>query len=182
MEKEIWKSIVGYIDSYEVSNLGRVRSLDRYVKSKNGSFRRVKGMILKLKKERDGYRIGLTDDGHQKFYWVHRLVAVAFLENPKKLECVYHKNLDIYDNNEDNLGWASREEILELSKYANSLSGKYRKLNNHRSKKVVVDGKEYDSQSEAARVLNVDLGSLNHAVHRRYGYNKVGGRVIKKNK
>lgn len=176
---EIWRSVTGYTDIYEVSNHGNMRSLDRYVNYRNdGRLRKVKGQELKLKKEKDGHRIGLFDQGVQSFFWVHRLVALEFIPNPEGKECVFHKDFDVYNNHVGNLKWATWDEIREIAEYSCKLSRKTTSLNNHLSKPVIVDGVEYKSQSEAARKLNLNIGSVNHAVKKRYGYEKAGGKTI----
>ena len=107
---EKWKSLKGLIecgDFYEVSNLGRVRSIDRKVLTKGGSYRTAKGKILKLKEETNGYlRVQLSCEDKQKQYSVHRLVALAFIPNPYNLPQVNHKNEFAKTNNcVDNLEW-----------------------------------------------------------------------------
>lgn len=91
MEKEIWKDIKDYEGLYQVSNWGRVKSLN-YLHHK-------KVAILKLYKNRFGYmRVILQKDGIVKNYFVHRLVATAFLENPENLPQVNHKDEDKTNN------------------------------------------------------------------------------------
>lgn len=92
---EIWKPVVGYEGLYEVSNLGRVRSIRR-------------NKILNLKKERDGYiRISLCSNGVEKMYQVHRLVAKAFIPNPDNLPQINHKDEVKSNNVVDNLEWCT---------------------------------------------------------------------------
>lgn len=103
---EIWRDIKDYEGLYQVSNLGRVRSLDRNGKGKgNGS----KGKIIKpcLDKSTGYYRVTLHKNGINKTYSVHRLVAEAFIPNPDNLPTVDHINRIKTDNMVDNLRWAS---------------------------------------------------------------------------
>ena len=96
---EIWKPVVGYEELYEVSNLGRVRSLDRFVNRRNGSFGLKKGKTLKPHINRLGYKmIGLSMDRKYKHYMVHRLVAQAFIPNTENKPCIDHINTDKTDN------------------------------------------------------------------------------------
>jgi len=75
--KERWKPIKGYVGSYEVSNLGRIRSLDRFVKTKGAGKRLIKGKLLKRKPEQDGYqRIQL----YQKQKYINRYVHCLAME------------------------------------------------------------------------------------------------------
>jgi hypothetical protein len=79
--EEVWKDVIGYEGLYQVSNLGNVKSLDRYIYKKNGSVHRFqKGAMLKNVCGKDGYlTTGLTKDNTRKGYKVHQLVAMAFL-------------------------------------------------------------------------------------------------------
>lgn len=97
MDKEIWKDIAGYEKMYQVSNLGRVRSLDRY--SWNGyKYWLQKGKILKPCQQKSGYLNVDLSNSHSKShkYRVHRLVAQAFIPNPNNLPCVNHKSHNGY--------------------------------------------------------------------------------------
>lgn len=104
---EIWKDIKGYEGLYQVSNLGRVKGLDRYVKN-NHSVRYVKERILKPNKNKDGYfTISFWVNGKMKQYYVHRLVAEAFLDNPNNYPIVNHRDETSSNNNSSNLEWCS---------------------------------------------------------------------------
>lgn len=113
---EIWKSIKGYEDLYEVSNLGRVNSL----------FTR-KGKIMKPKLERDGYlRIGFWKDGKQKYYNIHRLVAEAFLDKKEDYQNqINHINKIKSDNRVENLEWVSNIENHFHKNLNNNTTSKY---------------------------------------------------------
>lgn len=105
---EVWKDIRNYENLYQTSNLGRARSLDRWVKGPNGSVRLCKGKILKPKTTKDGYlRVGLRKNGKKKMFLVHRLVVEAFLPNPNNLPCVNHKDENKQNNSVNNLEWCS---------------------------------------------------------------------------
>ena len=96
---EIWKPIAGYED-YEVSNFGRVRSLNRYVKTSRGNgLKPVKGKILKLTVLHNGYVcVRLCANNKQKMHLVHRLVAIAFIPNPNNLPQINHKDENKLNN------------------------------------------------------------------------------------
>lgn len=108
---EIWKAVKGYEGFYEVSNFGNVRSLDRVIKSKHNGTTLRKGRILIpfYEEKKRYYQISLTKDRKVKKYRVHRLVAVAFLENPFNYTDVNHKDEDKTNNNVDNLEWCTRK-------------------------------------------------------------------------
>src|SRR5690625_1691915 len=98
-EEEVWKDIPEYTGLYQASNLGRVRSLDRVVTNTLGVERRIKGQVLAQEEMHDGYkRVPLSQNGKVRKRPVHRLVAKAFIPNPKRLPIVNHKN-EIKDDN-----------------------------------------------------------------------------------
>lgn len=104
--KEMWKGVVGFENYYQVSNIGRVRSLDRTIIGKNNSTYKRKGRILKFKTDRDGYyALGLHSDGRIKHTTVHRLVAQAYIPNPENKNTVNHEDGDKTNNNVNNLSW-----------------------------------------------------------------------------
>lgn len=107
MEKEVWESISGYKGLYEVSNLGRVRSVDRIVEGRNGI---VSGKILSFSDNGTGYKtVCLCKDNVKSTKYVHRLVAEAFIENPHKFTDINHKNEKRDDNVVPNLEWCTKE-------------------------------------------------------------------------
>lgn len=112
--KEIWKPVVGYEGLYEVSNLGRVKSLDRIVtvRRKDGtSFQRPhKGQMIRIQKCSNGYRhVPLCKDGRSLIARVHRVVAEAFIDNPEGLPEVNHIDEDKTNNRADNLEWCTHQ-------------------------------------------------------------------------
>ena len=169
--KEVWKDIKNYEGLYQVSNLGRVKSLDRIVYQKN-SFGNIqkniyKGKILSLFEDRDGYlRINLKKDKKMKQYGVHVLVANTFLninkfkymeyEDLSKIDInrlqINHKNENKKDNCIDNLefctvayntNYGSREQkIIQLD-----LSGKIIKV--------------WDSRKKASKELHISRNTIN---------------------
>lgn len=135
---EIWKDIPNYEGYYQVSNLGRVKSLDRIITYSNGKEVYTKGKIIKQSK--DSYnrlRLILNKNGKKKNYFVHSLVALAFIgERPKDYVVAHcdgnNKNNDLsnlrYDTVRENsidvfrhgqrivTGKLSNEEVLEIRK------------------------------------------------------------------
>lgn len=108
--KEVWKDIKGYDGQYIVSNLGNVRSLDRYVNTYHGP-RIVLGQILKQYQGRDGYiRVAFSKNQKHKLYMVHRLVAQAFIPNQENKPQVNHIDGNKRNNRVDNLEWATASE------------------------------------------------------------------------
>ena len=104
--QEIWKDIRNYEGLYQISNNGNVKSLGRWVNCKNKGKRWQEEKILKPSVEGNGYqRVGLHENGTIKNYFVHRLVAQAFIQNPNNYPQVNHKNEIKDDNRVENLEW-----------------------------------------------------------------------------
>lgn len=108
---EQWKNVIGYEGLYEVSNLGNVRSLDRYTNAKNNKVRLVKGKLLKSYKLNSGYLIVdlYISPNRRKHHLVHRLVAEAFIQNPYNLEEVNHIDENKSNNVVSNLQWCNKQ-------------------------------------------------------------------------
>jgi len=111
--REEWRSVVGFEGFYEVSSLGRVRSLPRYVNhSRSGKVLR-KGVERKQGYNTNGYRmVGLSENGRTRYATVHRLVAEAFLPPNEGQRVIRHLNDDREDNRAENLAWGSDSENM----------------------------------------------------------------------
>ena len=111
LEGEEWRDVVGYEGLYQVSNLGRVRSLDRTIVDTMGRKRVSKGRILRLGKVRSGYLNAVfTVDNKSVNKSVHRLVAEAFMPNADFSLDVHHVNGDRCDNRVENLRFVTTKE------------------------------------------------------------------------
>lgn len=104
---EEWRDISAK-SGYQVSNSGEVRSISRRLPGRNGSFRFVEGRKLKPQPHNGGY-LTVTLGKDEKFY-LHRLVANAFISNPEGKPYVNHKNLVKSDNSVSNLEWVTHRE------------------------------------------------------------------------
>jgi hypothetical protein len=171
---EIWKPIKGYEGLYEVSNIGKVKSLERSVTAKDGRVLPVFEKILRQNKTKatdrhptQRYAVELWKDNKRKRMMVHRLVAEAFLDNPEGKPQVNHKDGDPSNNNVSNLEWATNGENLKHA-YDNDLHTK------HNTKAIVATNKltgvqlMFESVAEAARYFNVTEGAV-RAPLRGYG-------------
>lgn len=104
--KEIWKDVPGYEGYYQVSNEGRVRSLDRWVIYKNGRERFYKGKFFEGSFNNRGYKkLSLSKDGKAEYFFIHQVVAMAFLDHEPNGNTLVidHINGDKADNRAENL-------------------------------------------------------------------------------
>ena len=154
MTKEVWRDIEGYEGYYQVSNIGKVRSLDRVVVHEEGTKRNLKGDILKTHIKYGYVYVTLSKNNKLKSYRVHRLVAKAFIPNPNNYPSVNHKDENRKNNNVTNLEWCT-------VKYNNEYSGTTEKAINANKKKVrcIETGEIFDSTADAARHYNLKTPS-----------------------
>jgi hypothetical protein len=144
---EDWKEIKGFEDIYEISNFGNVK--------------RVKTqMLLKPRKHTNNYlRVCLCKDGTRKDFFIHRLVATAFIDNALNKMDVNHIDGNKTNNNVINLEWATRSENQKhaFATGLNRISEEHKKANAIFNSKQVVDlqtGFFFDSLKEACIVTN----------------------------
>jgi hypothetical protein len=130
---EVFRSVDGY-DNYVVSSFGRVKNTKT-------------GRILKAGLSSHGYlTVALSKDGlAKKTYYVHRLVACAFIDNPDNKECVDHKDNNKANNQLTNLRWATTKENSQNSKLSNNNTSNIKGVCfNKRAKKwcarIMIDG------------------------------------------
>lgn len=115
-EMEKWVSIKGYEKFYEVSNLGRVRSLDRPWKNWRVDICVKPGKVLKPQPNSKGYlRVELKVRKTVKRIFVHRLVAEHFLDNLESLPVVNHKDFNPKNNRAENLEWTDMKGNMRYS-------------------------------------------------------------------
>lgn len=112
---EIWKDVIGYEGKYQVSNLGRVKSIPREINCPIHPQKKFvsKEIVMKTQPHVNGYRVvyfGSTIKRDKKKLFVHRLVAQAFIENPASKPFVNHKDCDKAHNCVFNLEWMTESE------------------------------------------------------------------------
>ena len=170
--EEVWKDIRGYEGYYQISNLGKVRSLLRTFICKDGKSQTNPMVILKHCVHKDGYHlVGLTKNNKQRQALVHRLVAEAFIFNPDNKPEVNHISGDKNDNSVFNLEWVSRSENMrhriDVLKFKGSLYGKLGKLNpKHKFVEQIKDGvvvAGFYGSHEAERLTGINSGSIRAA-------------------
>lgn len=158
---EVWKPIKGFEGLYEISNKGRVRSLGRCVKCKNGKVIKHNGRIMSPG-ETHGYQFLYLSDAstnRKERYYVHRLVAKAFIPNPECLPQINHKDECRSNNNVENLEWCD-------SKYNNSYGNHAKRAAEKLSIGIYMydmfngETRRYQSTAEVAKKLNLDTGHV----------------------
>lgn len=184
-EKELWKEIKGYEGLYEVSSLGRVKSLRGW----NGSQYISREKILKItiaKDEKHYDTVSLHKNKKSKSCMIHRLVAEAFLPNPENLPHVMHLDEDRHNNKLFNLQWGTAKENsntpLHKEKISKAMSKKWGELNSFYGKKhspetrakisqyrkgvpqypkkVICEGMVFDSIAKCATFYHVGKSTL----------------------
>lgn len=171
-ETEIWKPVVGHENSHEISSIGRLRSLDRYIEYFQYGVKRTgfrKGFIHKGTIGATGYRV-CTPSRERANVKLHRLVAEAFIPNPENKRCVNHKNGNKLDNRVENLEWVTHSEnnthayrtglkhVTDKQKSITSKMAKAQRGKLHVGSKSVLDtttGKVYESVRDACKAFGV---------------------------
>lgn len=151
---EIWKDVVGYEDFYKISNLGNLIKKSRKTRCKRFGDRIIKEKKMYLYKTPFGY---LQTSVNGKHFLVHRLVAEAFIPNPKNKPQVNHKNGIKTDNRVENLEWVTCKENIIHSR--DVLKNDYAKSSRKRIFCVELQ-RWFNSQWEACDFLGKKRGTI----------------------
>ena len=176
LEREIWKPIKEYEKLYEVSNLGRIKSLEHFVIGKKHSLRKIGNKIRKLSSDKRGYpSITLIKNNKYHKERVHRVVAKTFIPNYKNLREVNHKNGIKTDNKIENLEWVTSQQNIQhalkngLLHWNKGSLNHNSKLNENQIKEI---RQKYDTnqftQQNLAELFNVDQTSISLIILRKY--------------
>ena len=160
--KEIWKDIKGYEGLYQISNLGNVKSLERY-KQNHGVTQLVGEKIKSTRLLSSGYLVtDLYKDNKSKTAKIHRLVAETFIPNPNSKETVNHIDGNKLNNRVDNLEWATHREqndhFYKIGlKSKESINKAIQSMIKSTSKQVqcLTTNKIYNSINEASKDVNI---------------------------
>lgn len=164
---EEWRHIKGYENYYQVSNLGRVRSLDRTIINTNGIESNLKGRLMSLADHPRGYKIvTLRKNGKRRTVTVHRLVAEAFLINVLKKCEVNHKDGVKSNNHATNLEWSTSSEN-SIHAFKNGLRKAKAKLTKEQVKEIRLKyGSGVFKQKELGMLYGVDYRTIGGIVRR----------------
>lgn len=149
---EEWRDIKGYEGLYQVSDQGRVKSLNYKLTEKE--------KILKPIKNIRGYwKVNLSKNGKQKTYFIHRIVAQVFIPNPKNMPEINHKNEDKSNNTASNLEWCDRKYNINYGTHnQRAAEARYKKVLQFTKTGIFI--KEYPSIKVAERQTGVNDGSI----------------------
>lgn len=174
LSNEEWKDVPRFEKSYQVSNMGRVRSVGRYAETKafGGGFYWIHEKILKQEPVKNGYlRVTVSIKGKTKRFISHRLVALVWVENPNKYKFVNHKKGIKTDNRATEIEWCTSSENEKHS---------YRRLGKVSPEaKLTLDtesGIFYDSISQAAIARCIKPGYLLKLIYK--GKNRTSIQVV----
>ena len=139
LDGEIWKDAVGYEGLYEVSNLGRIKSLiDNHGNSRE--------KIIKPIKNTNGYFIvNLSKDKKKHQIKLHRIIALTFIENPNDFPYINHKDENKTNNRVENLEWCTPKYNVNYGTCREKIS------NSHKGKKPNLSEEERKRRSDMCK-------------------------------
>ena len=168
LDDEIWKDIEGYEGYYQISNLGRVKSLERDIVKRDGTIFQCDEKIKINVHDRNGYQlVKLNKNGSETMKKVHRLVAQAFIPNPDNLQQVNHIDEVKSNNRVDNLEWCdskynnnygTKNQRISAAKTGNPQNTALCRLNAQKNSKKVIcldTGEIFESTQDAANKLGL---------------------------
>jgi hypothetical protein len=163
--EETWKDVVGYEGLYQVSDLGRIKSLPKY------HYKDERILRPTLNKRDKRYTVLLTKDGEHKRIFVHRIVALSFVNNPnpERFTEINHKDENPRNNNASNLEWCDRWYNMHYNNLQDRISrGRKRIKATSKDGDVIIFNslKEADKRGYSRRII-ADI--INRPGHRRQG-------------
>ncbi|MDB4302121.1 NUMOD4 domain-containing protein [bacterium] len=170
MKREVWKDVEGYEGTYQVSNLGNVKSLDRNVIYKDGKTVPYKGETKSKVIDKYGYEyVGLYLNQKHKQGMIHRLVAKAFIPNINNKPQINHIDGNKLNNKTENLEWVTNRENIDHA-VKTGLLDKVTGENHYKSKltnkdvlvirKRVENGETYQTIANDYGVVKSTIGFL----------------------
>jgi hypothetical protein len=167
--QEIWKPVQKYKNYYEVSNFGRIRSIDRYIKNSIGVTKFKKGRIIKLSDSAGYEGANICVDSKIYKFKIHNLVAEAFLQRIEGKNWINHKDFNRKNNCVENLEWCTPKENVSHT----ILNGRW-KPSCHKNTKSML-GKFGAEHNRSKAVIQYDLQKNEIA---RFGGTREAGRSV----
>lgn len=169
--EEEWVDITDYEGCYQISTKGQIKSCNRYVGHNYGGLRLIKSRILTQSINSSGYKkVRLSKDGIGANFYVHRLIAEHFIDNPQNKPEVNHKDGNKLNNNISNLEWVTEQEntqhahdngLAEISGYNKfKVSQKARKLTDEQVKEIREKYQNGISIKELTQEYNIKHNSI----------------------
>lgn len=183
---EIWKEVVGYEGYYEISNLGNLRSIDRYIEKSNGVIQYVKGKYIPGNLTSDGYiRVKLNKNGITKSTGIHRLVAESFIEKPISEEYleVNHIDFNRTNNKFDNLEWSTHRQNIDHS----CNNGNYKGKNGDKNGRAVYSDEDalnirklYEEGNTVMDIVKIYYPQLSNNIQRKNKWSRIKEIIVRK--
>lgn len=175
---EIWKDVVGYEGLYQVSNLGRVKSLYRefWCGKDYNILKKYPETILTIWLDNGGYEyVTFTRNSKSKKFKVHRLVGEAFIPNPENKPQIDHIDTIRTNNKVENLRWVTRSENnlnpITLKRYSTTKMGDKNPFKKIKKKVFQIDNqtneivKIWDSAVDAAKGIGADSSNIYRVIY-----------------
>lgn len=163
-DSEEWRDIGGYEGLYQISNSGLVKSLSKKIVRKNGFVQTFKARILKPNSSLNYDTVALSKGGVVKTFYVHKLVADAFVLNPNGLPEINHKDENARNNNASNLEWVTHRDNLNYGTHNQKISIK----NSCPICSIADDGTitKYPSITFASKHFGVTIQAISNAIRK----------------
>jgi len=166
MDEEIWKDIEGYEGLYQISNLGRIKTISR----QGTNTRFIKKDIRK-----DGYiQVHLTKNSKMKNFLLHRLIAQTFIPNPNNFKYINHKDGNKQNNDISNLEWCTSSQNI-FHAYNAGLINRRKKVNQYDKNNNLIN--TFESVNEASRVTHIDRSHIGACCRKANCYKTSGGYI-----
>ena len=188
-QEEIWKDIPGWENYYQVSTLGRIRSLNRTVLYIDGRVFNYTGKILSPRPNPKGYlSCVLTKNCESHTIHIHREVAKAFIPNPENKPQINHLNGIKSDNKTDNLCWATQSEnMLHSFRELGRKGGMFGKRGNLNKESIPVSQfsligeliKFHEGICDASRKTGIDRSTISSVCNHKRNNKTAGGYIWK---